>query len=570
MMMGRSLLATVMAAALLAGCAGEGFSTAALETDGNLRQEIANRCYGGRLPGSELQAATGTRQFLMPPSPSVAMPAPALSPPTSAGVAAPLPSARVAAPAVALSPAPPPLSPPGRWLPNNTAVDVRAQPVSTFSVDVDTASYALVRRTLAHGRAPDPTLVRTEEMLNYFRYQYATPAAGEAFRVDTRVMPTPWNRDTELLQIGLTGRDIPMADRPPATIILLVDTSGSMMPADRLPLLIQAFHRFIGQLRPQDRIGIVTYASGTCDLLQPTEVRNRARINTAMTFLQSGGSTAGAAGIQTAYAMAEAARTPGGTTRVLLATDGDFNVGVNTPAALERLIADKRKTGIYLSVLGVGLDNLRDEVMQTLAQAGNGTAAYIDSPAEADRVLRAEIAANLAPIADDVKVQVEFNPAFVAQYRLIGYESRMLQREDFNNDAVDAGDVGSSHQVTALYEIRRVAGAVDALRFGTTPGQSELAFVRLAYKPAGAAQSRRIDHPVRASDVAASAAAATPDQRFAAAVAALGQRLRGAPELGGYGLDEIASLARSALGEGASPDWRGFLALVENAKQMRQ
>ncbi len=461
-------------------------------------------------------------------------------------------------------------SPIGRQFTNNAVVDVRAQPVSTVSVDVDTASYVLVRRLLRHGITPHPTVVRVEEMLNYFRYHYATPLADEAFKVDTRVMPTPWNRETQLLHVGITGRDIPAADRPPATIILLVDISGSMAPADRLPLLVGAFHRFVDQLRPQDRIGIVTYANGTCALLPPTEARNRARINSAMIYLQAGGGTAGAAGIQNAYAMAEAARTPGGTTRVLLATDGDFNVGISSPRELEKLITEKRKTGVYLSVLGVGLDNLSDERLQTLAQAGNGTAAYIDTPAEADRVLRAEISANLAPIADDVKVQVEFNPAFVAQYRLIGYESRMLQREDFNNDAVDAGDVGSSHQVTALYEIRRVPGAVDPLRFGTAPGQSELAFVRLAYKPAGAAQSRRIDHPVRAADVSASVAAASADQRFAAAVAALGQRLRGEPELGVFSLDEIEALASSALGERADPDRQGFLALVENAKRMRR
>jgi Ca-activated chloride channel family protein len=431
------------------------------------------------------------------------------------------------------------------------------EPVSTFSADVDTASYAIVRSSLMAGALPPPDAVRIEEMVNYFPYAYPAPEAGEApFRPAVTVMETPWNPGTRLLRIGLQGRMPPVADRPALNLVFLIDTSGSMEDANKLPLLVQSFRLMLGELRPEDQVAIVTYAGSAGLVLDPTPASDRAAIEEALTRLAAGGSTAGAEGLALAYRVAAGMKAEGEVTRVILATDGDFNVGVSDPAALEDLIAREREGGSYLSVLGFGRGNLDDATMQALAQNGNGTAAYIDTLNEAQKVLVDQLTGALFPIADDVKIQVEFNPAAVAEYRLIGYETRALRREDFNNDRVDAGEIGAGLQVTALYEVTPVGSPAvlnDPLRYAAgeegrlLPQQAEeLGFVRLRYKEPGAAESRLLELaiPDRAET-------GDDDMRFAAAIAGFGQLLTGGTYLGGWSWDEAIALAEAA--KGADP-----------------
>jgi len=446
----------------------------------------------------------------------------------------------------------------------NKAVLAAEQPVSTFSTDVDTASYAFVRRQLSAGRLPPPDAVRVEEMVNYFPYRYAAPKNGsQPFAVSTEVMPSPWKAGNQLVHIAVRGYDLPRSGRPRANVVLLVDVSGSMMPADRLPLLKQGFHLLADQLRDDDRVAIVTYANGTGVALEPTPGRERARILDAIDALRAGGGTAGGEGLQRAYALAERNFDPKAVNRVVLATDGDFNLGLTDPKQLEKFIADKRKSGVYLSILGVGEGNLNDALMQRLAQSGNGNAAYVDTLMEARKALGEELGSTMFPIANDVKVQVEFNPAQVAAWRLIGYETRMLQRQDFKDDKVDAGDMGAGHTVTALYEITPAAAAgtlVDPLRYGKpgtkaktkTKESDELCFVRLRYKLPGQSASRLVEHPVRAGSARKTFEAAPDDQRFAVAVAAFGQRLRGEAPLADTPYAQIAEIANGA--RGADPE----------------
>ncbi|MGB7263525.1 MAG: von Willebrand factor type A domain-containing protein, partial [Albidovulum sp.] len=318
------------------------------------------------------------------------------------------------------------------------------EPVSTFSIDTDTASYSVIRSSLTNGYLPPAEAVRIEEMVNYFPYDYAAPDAGKApFRASVSLFETPWNTDTQLLRIGLQG-ELPASDaRPPLNLVFLIDTSGSMDDAKKLPLLKQSFGLMLGELRPEDRVAIVAYAGSAGLVLEPTAASDRATIFSALDRLDAGGSTAGAAGLELAYQTARAMGGEGHVSRVLLATDGDFNVGVSDPEGLEAYIAKQRDSGTYLSVLGFGRGNLDDATMQALAQNGNGTAAYIDTLSEAQKVLVDQLSGALFPIADDVKIQIEFNPAAVAEYRLIGYETRALAREDFNNDRVDAGEIGA-------------------------------------------------------------------------------------------------------------------------------
>jgi Ca-activated chloride channel family protein len=462
-----------------------------------------------------------------------------------------------------------------------SVLSVAEHPVSTFSVDVDTASYAFVRRALTGGRMPPREAVRVEEMVNYFPYAYPAPQdRARPFRVTTTAMPSPWSADNQLLHIAIRGYDIARAERPRANIVLLIDTSGSMQPSDRLPLLQQGFRLFAQQLRDDDRVAIVTYAGQAQTALEPTAGRDRHKIVETIDNLRASGSTAGGEGLQRAYALAERHFDKQAVNRVILATDGDFNVGIVDPKELERFIVAKRKSGIYLSILGVGVGNLNDALMQRLAQAGNGNAAYIDSLLEARKAMSQELASTLFPIADDVKVQVEFNPAAVAEYRLIGYETRMLRREDFNDDKVDAGDIGAGHTVTALYEITPVGvkqHRVDPLRYQaerepaqrpTTGRADELAFVRLRYKLPGEATSRLIEQPARAADTLARLDAAPIEQRFAAAVAAFAQRLRGESALDGFSYAAIADLANAA--RGADPEgYRAeFVRLVRMAETL--
>ncbi len=454
-------------------------------------------------------------------------------------------------------------------------------PVSTFSVDVDTASYAFVRRSLTGGRMPPRESVRVEEMVNYFPYAYSSPEnRAQPFRVTTTVMPSPWAAENQLLHIGIRGYDIARSERPRANLVLLIDTSGSMQPSDRLPLLQQGFRLFVQQLRDDDRVAIVTYAGQAQTALDPTLGRDKQKILDAIDNLRASGSTAGGEGLQRAYALAERHFDKEAVNRVVLGTDGDFNVGITNPKDLERFIAAKRKTGIYLSILGVGVGNLNDALMQRLAQAGNGNAAYIDSLLEARKAMSEELSSTLFPIADDVKIQVEFNPMQVAEYRLIGYETRMLKREDFNDDKVDAGDIGAGHTVTAIYEITPVGAKqrrLDALRYQqerersappTTARADEMAFVKLRYKLPGETNSRLIEQPVRGTDALAKVEAAPAEQRFATAVAAFGQRLRGENAVDSFSYGKIAELANGA--RGADPEgYRAeFVRLVRMAETL--
>jgi Ca-activated chloride channel family protein len=442
---------------------------------------------------------------------------------------------------------------------NNSAKQVALEPVSTFSIDVDTASYSRVRRFLNDGRLPPADSVRTEELVNYFRYDYASPEHRETpFRSDIALFDAPWDEGAQILRIGLKGFDIPADRRQPANLVFLLDTSGSMHSPDKLPLLQKSLRMLVQEMRPEDRVAMVAYAGSAGVILPPTEARHKSTILRAIDGMRAGGGTAGGAGIELAYRLAQDNFREGAVNRVILATDGDFNVGVSSPTQLEKLIANKRKTGIYLSVLGFGMGNLQDSTMQALAQAGNGNAAYIDNYREARKVLVDEMGGTLFPIADDVKIQIEFNPAYVAEYRLIGYETRMLKREDFNNDHVDAGEIGSGHTVTALYEIispDSVSRRVDPLRYGKEapkkeagPANGELAWLKIRYKLPGESKSG-----VTAQSVYVNArtgfAEAPADARFATAVAGFGQLLRGNDAVEKYAYQDVLEIANGARGK---------------------
>ena len=421
-------------------------------------------------------------------------------------------------------------------------------PVSTFSIDVDTASYAVIRNSLMNGRMPNPDAVRVEEMINYFPYGYPAPD-GAAFQSSVSVSATPWNPDTRLVHIGIQGALPDVEERAPLNLVFLIDTSGSMNQPNKLPLLKQSFRLMLGQLRPNDQVSIVTYAGSAGQVLAPTNASERVVILNALDQLGAGGSTAGQAGLQQAYATAEAMTEEGEVTRVILATDGDFNVGMSDPEALKNYIAKKRDSGTYLSVLGFGRGNLQDATMQALAQNGNGQAAFIDTLAEAQKVLVDQLTGALFPIADDVKIQVEFNPAQIVEYRLIGYETRALRREDFNNDAVDAGDIGAGHTVTALYEVTPVGSPAQLsapLRYQTATsddGGEELGFLALRYKAPGAVTSQLIETPIT-SDMAP-----LPDAGFATAIAGFGQLLRGSDYTGDWSYEDAIELANDTKGD---------------------
>lgn len=426
------------------------------------------------------------------------------------------------------------------------------EPVSTFSIDVDTASYAVVRSFLTGGYLPTPDQVRIEEMVNYFPYAYAAPEGDAAFASTISVMPTPWNPGTRLVTIGIQGALPAVAERPPLNLVFLIDTSGSMEDANKLPLLKQSLSLMLSELRPEDQVSIVTYAGSAGLVLPPTAAGDRATILSSLENLMAGGSTAGAEGLELAYQVAEGMKAEGEVTRILLATDGDFNVGISDPEGLEAYVAKKRETGTYLSVLGFGRGNLDDAVMQSLAQNGNGTAAYIDTLNEARKVLVDQLTGALFPIADDVKIQVEWNPATVAEYRLIGYETRALRREDFNNDAVDAGEVGAGTQVTAIYEVTAPGSDAllnDPLRYGTataTEGAAgELGFLRLRWKAPGQEASTLVETPITGSEPASA------ETRFAAAIAGFGQLLQGSVYLKDWGWDQAIELAVANRGEDA-------------------
>ncbi|MDJ0823977.1 MAG: VWA domain-containing protein [Rhodobacter sp.] len=446
-------------------------------------------------------------------------------------------------------------------------------PVSTFSIDVDTASYSVVRSSLMNGYLPPADAVRIEEMVNYFPYRYPVPAADDApFRPTITLGQTPWNPDTQLMHIALQGRMPALDDRPPLNLVFLIDTSGSMDQPNKLPLLKQSFRLMLGQLDPQDQVAIVTYAGSAGRVLDATPSSERATILAALDRLGAGGSTAGQAGLQQAYATAEAMATDGEVTRVILATDGDFNVGLSDPERLKDFIAEKRDSGTYLSVLGFGRGNLDDATMQALAQNGNGQAAYIDTLSEAQKVLVDQLTGALFPIANDVKIQVEFNPVNVAEYRLIGYETRELRREDFNNDRVDAGEIGAGHAVTAIYEITPMGSPAvlnDPLRYTpvtTEQAESEeLAFLRLRYKEPGADVSQLIELPITPD-----MDGGNEDSDFAAAIAGFGQLLQGGVYLGDWSYADAISLAEVATGEDTFGYRREAVTLMRLADSLSQ
>lgn len=438
----------------------------------------------------------------------------------------------------------------------NPIIAVSEEPVSTFSVDVDTASYAVARRYLNEGILPPRDAIRPEEIINYFDYAYALPDDLEApFAATTTVTDTPWNPHTQLLHIGIQGFDIEPAERPQANLVFLMDVSGSMRSPDKLPLAIRSLRLLLGEMSEDDRVSIVVYAGAAGVVLEPTPMSERARIEAALNSLSAGGSTAGGEGLRLAYAMAERNFDPDAVNRVIMVTDGDFNVGVTQNERLEDFVARKRDTGIYLSVMGFGRGNYNDARMQTIAQAGNGTAGYIDTLQEARRLLVEEAGATLFPIANDVKIQVEFNPSRVAEYRLIGYETRALDRADFNNDEVDAGEIGSGHSVTAIYEIAAPDSEgrrLDPLRYGEPAANAgpseELAFLRIRYKQPGADESQLIEAAV--TDAHARAFEDAPnDIRFAIAASGYAQLLRGDPYLNAFGFEDVVEMAHNAKGD---------------------
>ncbi len=429
----------------------------------------------------------------------------------------------------------------------NPVTAAREQPVSTFSVDVDTGSYSNVRRFLNQGALPPTDAVRIEEFINYFDYAYALPPRGQPFSVATEVATAPWNEQRWLLKVGLKGFEVPFEQLPASNLVFLLDVSGSMQDANKLPLVKTALRMVVEQMRSQDRIAIVVYAGAAGLVLPSTAASDKQTILAALDSLEAGGSTNGGQGIQLAYQVAREHFVDGGVNRVILATDGDFNVGMVDQQDLEDLIERQRKSGIALTTLGFGQGNYHDVIAERLADLGNGNHAYIDTEREARKVLVRELGANLMTIAKDVKIQIEFNPAVIAEYRLIGYENRLLAREDFNNDAVDAGEIGAGHTVTALYELTPVgtdAARLPPLRYGAEDkpaGGNEIAFLKLRYKAPDAEQSRLIETPIARP---ASIGAGSAELRFAAAVAAFGERLRGGKYLDGFDYAEIAALAK--------------------------
>lgn len=455
---------------------------------------------------------------------------------------------------------------------DNPIHSVAEAPVSTFGADVDTGAYANVRRLLNQGRLPPEGAVRLEEMVNYFPYDYALPADGSPFGVTTELAPSPWNPHTRLLRIGIKASDHAVAELAPANLVFLVDVSGSMDRREGLPLVKSTLKLLVDQLREQDRVSLVVYAGDSRVVLEPTSGREKAKIRTAIDQLTAGGSTAGASGIELAYQQAQQAYIPKGINRVLLATDGDFNVGVSDFDSLRQMAVDKRKTGVSLTTLGFGVDNYNEHLMEQLADAGDGNYAYIDNLREARKVLVDQLGSTLTVVAKNVKLQVEFNPAQVSEYRLLGYENRALKREDFTNDKVDAGEIGAGHTVTALYEIvpRGEKGWLEPLRYGKpdvvmSDRQGEMAMLRVRYQLPEGGDSRLIERPI----AGAVSGKASDDLRFAAAVAAFSQQLKDGRYTGGFSLKDTEALARGARGEDRFGLRAEFVQLVELAQSLR-
>ena len=455
-------------------------------------------------------------------------------------------------------------------LTDNPVQLVSEQPVSTFSIDVDTGSYANVRRFLNAGQLPPRDAVRLEELVNYFPYDYPSRADGRPFAVSSELMTTPWNPRTRLLRLAVAAQEQGLAAMPPANLVFLVDVSGSMDRREGLPMVQATLKLLVEQLRAEDRVALVTYAGDARLVLASTPGSDKARIRAAIDQLSAGGGTAGASGIQLAYQQARQSLQKDGINRILLATDGDFNVGISDFASLKAMAERERRSGVSLTTLGFGVDNYNEQLMEQLADAGDGNYAYIDTLQEARKVLVEQLASTLSVVARDVKLQVEFNPAQVSQYRLLGYENRQLKREDFNNDQVDAGEIGAGQRVTALYEIVPAGqkGWIEPLRYqgaeSPASNSGELAWLRLRYKTVTGGQSQLIEQPLPAQ-VAAQPSA---DLRFAAAVAAIAQQLRGERYTQGFGADATLALARGALADDRFGLRHEFVQLVELAQSL--
>ena len=458
----------------------------------------------------------------------------------------------------------------------NEFMAVGANPLSTFGIDVDRASYSNVRRFIRGGQLPPADAVRIEELINYFTYDLPNPEEPDPFSVQTEVGPAPWNPMHRLVRIGIQGRRIDTEDLPPSNLVFLVDVSGSMQPANKLPLLKSALRMLVNQMRPQDRVAIVVYAGAAGLVLDPTSGEDKGTILEALSRLEAGGSTAGGAGLRLAYDVARRHHMEGGNNRVILATDGDFNVGPSSDSEMIRLIEQRRDEGTFLTVLGFGTGNLQDAKMEQVADHGNGNFAYIDSAHEARKVLVREFGGTLYTIAKDVKLQVEFNPARVQAYRLIGYENRMLAAEDFNDDRKDSGDLGAGHTVTALYEIIPTGvdtstpiRGLDELRYQRTHERDslrespELLFVKLRYKDPSGSRSRLLSHAVRDDDVVPSS-----DFTFAASVAAFGMVLRDSKYRGAVDLAAVLRWARGSVGRDREGYRREFVGMVEEAQRL--
>ncbi|GHU69880.1 hypothetical protein FACS189413_09440 [Bacteroidia bacterium] len=449
-------------------------------------------------------------------------------------------------------------------------------PLSTFSIDVDAASYGNMRRFINQGQLPPADAIRTEELINYFSYDYAKPSGNDPVKISTETGECPWNTNHRLLRIGIKAKEIADNKLPTSNFVFLIDVSGSMSGPTRLDLVKSSLKLLINNLREQDRVAIVVYAGSAGEVLPSTSGSNKQKIREALDNLSAGGSTAGGAGIQLAYKIAQKNFIKNGNNRIILCTDGDFNVGVSSPEGLEKLIEKERQSGVFLTVLGYGMGNYKDNRMQTLAEKGNGNHAYIDNLQEANKTLVGEFGGTLYTVAKDVKLQIEFNPEHVQAYRLIGYESRLLKDEDFNNDAKDAGDMGAGHNVTAFYEIVptgipfNAAGSIDPLKYSQTEkkqkkvytGSNELLTIKLRYKEPAGNNSRKIELAItddKQNNVSS-------DFRFAAAVAMFGQLLTRSEWKGAADYNKVIALAKTALDNDEQGYRREFIRLAETVK----
>jgi len=462
----------------------------------------------------------------------------------------------------------------------NRFKDAKTDPLSTFSLDVDVASYSNVRRMINQGRKPEKDAVRVEQFINYFSYDYPNPTGKHPIHIQTETQACPWNKDHLLVRIGVKAKEVPAENIPASNFVFLIDVSGSMYSPNRLPLVKSSLKLLTNNLRDKDRVAIVVYAGAAGEVLPSTSGADKQKIFEALDALEAGGSTAGGAGIELAYKVAQKNFIKGGNNRIILCTDGDFNVGVSSEKGLENLIEEKRQTGVYLTILGYGMGNYKDSKLQILSQKGNGNHAYIDNLQEANRVLVQEFGSTMYAVAKDVKMQVEFNPAYFSAYRLVGYESRLLNKEDFNDDTKDAGELGAGHTVTAFYEIIPVGvknpyGSVDELKYQKpatsefTQGlkNNEMMTVKLRYKPLDSENSILMEMPVMLSD---RNKAPSADYTFASAVAMFGQLLRNSDFKGTSTYDGVVALARKGLGEDRQGYRREFLRLAEAMKQLEK